>query len=119
MMAEITHLLHKRKITPIISATERYFLMYSQKDYATLAELPNTVYQFTAHALQNKDILHEAIRLLHAGKHVILGSNAHGTDRRAPIDEEAEQILAQTCGTAVFQAFSLKTAAYFKDAFLS
>ncbi|MBQ8175283.1 MAG: hypothetical protein IJ009_07790 [Clostridia bacterium] len=117
MMAEFAHLLHKRKIIPIISATERYFLMYSQRDYETLSGLPNVVYQFTANALQNKDILYEAIRLLHTGHSVILGSNAHGYDHRMPVDEKTEEFITKSCGASVFQAFSLKTASYFKDAF--
>ena len=119
MMAEIAHLLHKRKIIPIITATERYFLMYSKQDYETLTGLPNTVYQFTVNALHNKDILHEAIRLLHTGHYVVLGSNAHDSVRRKPIDEETERFITSECGSTVFEAFSLKTAAYFKDAFSS
>ena len=117
MMAEFAHILHKRKLIPIISATERYFLMYNQRDYETLASLPNSVYQFTANALQEKAILYEAIRLLHTGHTVILGSNAHGTDHRTPVDEKTEEFITSSCGESVFQAFSLKTAAYFKDAF--
>ena len=117
MMAEIAHMIHKRKIIPIISATERYFLLYNRNDYTTLASLPNTVYQFTANALQNKDVLHEAVRLLNTGHTVILGSNAHGSEHRRPVDQEMEDFIHTGCAPSVFEAFALKTAAYFADAF--
>ena len=116
-MAEIAHLLHKRKITPVISATERHFLLYNRQDYEKLTSLPDTVYQFTANALQNTDIMHEAVRLLNMGKTVILGSNAHNAVTRRPVDEACERYIATGCSRSVFLAFSLKTAAYFKDAF--
>ena len=117
MMAEMAHILHKRKLTPMITCTERYFLMYSQQDYAVLANLPGTIYQFTARALCDKPILYEAVRLLHTGHIVVVGSNAHGMDRRGPVDEKMMEIIENQCGKSVFEALSLKTAAFLKDAF--
>ena len=116
-MAELAHIMHKRKLTPIITCAERYFLMYKPQDYEILSNLPHTVYQFTARALCDKPILYEAVRLLHTGHTVIIGSNAHGADHRGPIDEKMMEMLENQCGKGVFQALSLKTAAFFKDAF--
>ncbi len=114
---EISHIMHKRKIIPIISSLERYFLMYSKEDYQKLVNLPNAVFQIGTTALGNRDIVYEAARLVNTGHTVLLGSNAHGAVRRPPFDAESENKIKTQCSETIFKILSLQTDAYFHHAF--
>lgn len=116
-VTEISHLLHKRKIIPIICSLERYFLMYSKEDYKNLVSLPYTVFQIGTMALGNREIVYEAARLVNTGHTVLLGSNAHGAIRRPPLDEHTASKIKQQCGETVFKILALHTDAYFHKAF--
>ena len=117
-VTEISHLLHKRKIVPVICSLERYYLMYSKEDYQKLVNLPYAVFQFGTTALLNRDIVYEAARLVNVGRTVLLGSNAHGAVRRPPLDEHAAEKIMEQCGETVFKILALHTDAYFNEAFL-
>lgn len=96
---ELSHIIHKRSIQPIICQCERHFILYSQADYEKLSSLPHTLYSFSANALFNDDVVTKAVRLITANRTVLLGSNAHDSKDRPPVDKAFEQKISQNRAT--------------------
>lgn len=113
---ELSHLIHKRNITPMICQTERYFLLYSPADYTKLSSLPRAVYEFTATSLLNGDILGEIVRQVAAQKPVFLASNAHNATDRRPIDKSLAQKLKEQAPTA-YKILTERANSYFEKVF--
>lgn len=90
VIRELSHLIHKRKIQPMICQTERYFIMMPPSDYEKLVTLPNTLYEFTVSALLDHSVTTEILRLVTANRTVLLGSNAHNAQDRRPVDSALE-----------------------------
>lgn len=97
---ELSHLIHKRNIQPIICQCERHFILYSQPDYEKLISLPHTLYEFSANALFNDDVVTKIVRLITSNHTVLLGSNAHNASDRSPADKAFEQDIIKTRATA-------------------
>lgn len=117
MMPEFVHLMHKRKIRPMICQTERYMVMYPPDDYARLASLPETVFCLSAQALTDISLSHAAFRLIHAGKDVVISSNAHNATTRPPVNDETEESIRLLHGATVYRVLSMQTRTIFHEAF--
>ena len=113
---ELSYMMHKRSITPMICQSERYFLMYSSVDYTKLSSLPSAMYEFTANSLLNKDVLSEVVRLVATDHQVVIGSNAHNAFDRRPIDEGLENKLKSEAPTP-YKMLVLQTKECFESVF--
>ena len=113
-MREISHLLHKRHFRLLICHLERYYFMYKPEDYQRLCSLPNTVYQVSAPALCQPDFAREVMRLMLAGKTVLLGSNAHNQTDRPPIHNELVNKITNLSGETVYKALSARTVEFLR-----
>lgn len=116
VIRELSHIIHKRNIQPIICQTERHFLLYTSADYEKLVSLPHALYAFSAPALLNRDIITEIVRLVTSDHRVLVGSNAHNMQDRRPIDRDLEDEISRHSAT-VYKMLCLQTAAYLKPAF--
>ncbi len=96
---ELSHLIHKRNIQPIICQCERHFILYSKPDYEKLISLPHTLYAFSTNALFNDDIVTKIVRLITSNHTVLLGSNAHNASDRPPADKAFEQEISKSRAT--------------------
>ena len=117
MMAELAHLMHKRKIHPIICNSERHLIYANDVDAEKLFGLPYTVYQFSWRALTKRELSYRIFRLIQSGKTVIFGSNAHAPVGRAPEDGLLEDNIVRLHGEAVYKSLQLRTNAFFDQAF--
>lgn len=116
VIRELSHMIHKRNIQPIICQTERHFLLHTSTDYEKLVSLPHALYAFSAPALLNHDIVTEVVRLVTSDHCVLLGSNAHNMQDRRPIDRDLEAEISLHSAT-VYKMLCLHTAACLKPAF--
>ncbi len=117
LMRELSYMMHKRKIYPIICETERHFLLYEKEDYKRLLELPHTTFLFSAPALADKMIFSEVLRLHTKGYSVIVGSNAHNDATRPPENSALLESIAVHHGERLYHKLCLLTNAFFDAAF--
>lgn len=116
VIRELSYMIHKRKIQPMICQTERYFIMMPPRDYEKLVSLPNACYEFTASALLDRTIVTEIVRLVTAEKRVLLGSNAHNAQDRRPMSTDLEAQINAHAATA-FRVLSRQTGEYLTTVF--
>ncbi len=117
MALELSHMMQKRKIVPVLCNAERYFIMYEKDHYEKLRSLPYAVFQFGTTALCDRNVFYEVVRLVNAGRTVLLGSNAHGLFRRPPFDEKLLDKIRQNSFEATFKLLALKTDSYLRGSF--
>ena len=118
MMLEFAHMMQKRKIIPVICNTERYFIMYERDHYEKLRSLPHVVFQFGTTSFSDRNVFYEAVRLTNEGRTVLLGSNAHGLQRRPPFDENSMDKIRQNSFETTFRIMAIKTDSYLRNSFL-
>lgn len=116
VIRELSYMIHKRKIQPMICQTERYFIMMPPSDYKKLASLPNACYEFTASALLDRAVVTEIVRLVTAERRVLLGSNAHNAQERRPMDDDLEAKINEHAATA-YRVLCRQTAEYLEAVF--
>lgn len=79
----------KYRIIPVIAHFERYRELYGWEERERILSLPNVVIQINAEAMCNLTERRFVLSLLSQGVPVILGSDAHGIERRPPEIEKA------------------------------
>ncbi len=117
VMRELSFMMHKRKIHPIICHTERHFLLYGKEDYERLLSLPYTTFLFSTPALGDKQIFAEVLRLYTRGLPIVVGSNAHNAISRPPENEAMRSAIADHHGERLYHKLCLVTNAFFDKAF--
>ncbi len=117
IIRELAHMLHKRKIKPIICQTERHFLFYSKEDYERLITLPYTTFLFSAPSMADSKIFQEVLRLHVRGHEVMIGSNAHDACTRPPETENLLRAISAHHGERLYHSLCLHTNAVLDVAF--
>ena len=116
-MAELAHMMHKRKIYPIVCNLERHLIFSKEDDLKRLLSLPYTVYQVGLSALANRKIYRFILEQTVNGKVFLLGSNAHDPIKRPPESGRLIDEISALHGESVLRNLALRTNAFFDQSF--
>lgn len=109
MLSDLTTIMQKRKITPVICHVERYAMTYSERDFMMLTSLPKTLFQISTAALTDATTMEKFRDLLQDGSRLILGSNAHGLMRRPPVTVARQIQIDQYHATDCYNRLAMNT----------
>jgi protein-tyrosine phosphatase len=91
------------KLTPVLAHLDRYILRYSASDLEEVLSLPGLVVQINADAFYNKKIIKVINDLAKRDFPIVLGSDAHNVDDRAPDFAPALKYLTSKKGGALLE----------------
>lgn len=117
MMRELSHMMHKRKIYPVICNTERHLIYGDESEQKRLLGLPYAVYQFCWNMMTDGEFSRRIFRLYYEGKTILFGTNAHNAYSRSPNMRKMSERIVKLHGESVFKVLQLKTNAFYDPAF--
>lgn len=100
---ELIHLMHKRKLYPLICHIQRNTLFYSAEDIERLVTLPYAIYQIDVRTFSEQTNINAVTALLRNKKTLLLGSNAHNITTRSPDVLTGRLFFENKYGEAVFR----------------
>ena len=112
--AEITKIIQKHRLNPLICNLERCIIMYSDEHLKKVLTLPRAGFYINALAFRDKNIANLAWELHMSGKLVFVCSNAHNMFKRPPdisidaipIDDEYCRLVYKRITEANLEFFS-------------
>ena len=95
MVTELEVIAYKQKLVPVIAHLDRYMEWYSPKDIRKLLSFDDAVIQINNHAFSKKDVRHAVCDIIKNGYRVVIGSDAHDTEKRRPNFDMVEKQLSR------------------------
>ena len=116
MMRELAHMIHKRKVYPVICNTERHMIYDEAADLERILSLPKAVYQVCWNVMADRAFSLRIIRLYREGKEIFFGTNAHSSDARSLNMRYIESCIVKSYGESLYKRLQLKTKAFYEPA---
>ena len=96
LIEELEDIILVQGLTVVLAHLERYMPWYKQQDVATLLDLPDVVVQLGCDSLTSKRQLQRIAKWLSNPERLVLGTDMHNTDTRAPQMEKAVRVLTHS-----------------------
>lgn len=96
LIEELENIILVQDITVVLAHLERYRPWYTKQDVAMLLDLPDVVVQLDCDSLTGKWQLYRIAKWLSAPDRLVLGTDMHNADARAPQMEKAMRVLSRS-----------------------
>jgi len=93
VIEEIQNIVYSCKIIPVLAHVERYYEFYSKEHYNTLFSLDDCILQVNADAFLQNKTTRFVKSLFKAGHEILVGSDCHNLEKRAPHFDSARKTL--------------------------
>ena len=90
---ELATITYGQKLVPVIAHIDRYMEWYSEADIRSLLSFEDALIQINTHAFLKKSIFKRIEKIIESGRGVVLGSDAHNLEKRAPNFDAVGKVL--------------------------
>ena len=96
LVEELENIILVQGLTVVLAHLERYIPWYTKQNMAQLLDLPDVVVQLDCDSLTSGFRLHSIAKWLKAPDRMVLGTDMHNADTRAPQMEKAVRTLSRS-----------------------
>lgn len=105
----IENIVYKYKIRPVLAHVDRYIDIFDSQSYDDLQRIPDVVFQFNASLVDEKRARRLLLNTIEARMPVLLGTDAHGIDKRKPEYFKIVDYLKRKLGEDDFNKLMIDT----------
>ena len=95
MLDELESIVNRQGLTLMYAHLDRYLPWYSHNDFEMLMDLPGSIMQVNAHSIADKKYFGSLCRHLPITRRMVLGSDMHTMDQRAPFVAQAAKVMSK------------------------